>query len=171
MVWLLFVVALLTTPLLTISLEREVWAHKINHPRHFLLMLLYQSRKWGVMCWCVKCIDFVSFYEFDIWIFGIVPTVWYFLELFRQCGIFGIVLTVWYSWNCSDSVIFLELFRQCGIFGIVPTVWYFWNCSECGIFGIVPIVWYFWNCSDSMVFLELFRQCGIFRIVPSVWYF
>jgi hypothetical protein len=29
--------------------------------------------------------------------FGTVPAVWYFLELFRQCGIF---------WNCSDSVIF-----------------------------------------------------------------
>ena len=97
--------------------------------------------------------------------FGIVATVWYFLELFRQCGIF---------WNCSDSVVF---------FGIVPTVWYFlelfrqcgmfWNCCDSVVFfGIVPTVWYF---------LELFRQCGIFwncsdivvffGIVPTVWYF
>jgi hypothetical protein len=36
--------------------------------------------------------------------FGAVPTVWYFLELFRQCSIF---------WSCSDSVVF---------FGAVPTV-------------------------------------------------
>ena len=106
LVWLLFVVVLLTTTLLAISLEREVWAHKTNYPRHLLLMLLYQSRKWGVMCWCIKRIDFVSFYNFDIW----------FLELFRQCGIFGIVPTVWYFRNCSDSVVFLELFQQCGIF-------------------------------------------------------
>jgi hypothetical protein len=33
--------------------------------------------------------------------------VWYFLELFQQCGIF---------WSCSNSVVFLELFQQCGIF-------------------------------------------------------
>ena len=58
--------------------------------------------------------------------FGTVPTVWYFLELFRQCGIF---------WNCSDSVVF---------FGTVPTVWYFLELfRQCGIF---------WNCSDSVVF-------------------
>ena len=82
MVWLLFVVVLLTTPLLAISLE--IWTHKTNYPRHFSLMLLYQSRKWVVMSLCVSSIDFVSFYDFDIW----------FLELFRQCGIVGIVPTV-----------------------------------------------------------------------------
>jgi hypothetical protein len=55
---------------------------------------------------CAKVINFASFYDFTVrfWncsgsvvFFGTVPTVWYFLELFRQCGIF---------WNCSDSVVF-----------------------------------------------------------------
>jgi hypothetical protein len=55
---------------------------------------------------CAKVINFASFYDFTVrfWncsdsvvFFGTVPTVWYFLELFRQCGI---------CWNCSDSVVF-----------------------------------------------------------------
>ena len=54
--------------------------------------------------------------------FGIVATVWYFLELFRQCGIF---------WNCSDSVVFLEFFRQCGIF---------WNCSDSVVFFVFHFI-------------------------------
>jgi hypothetical protein len=62
-------------------------------------------------------------------LFGIVPTVWYCLELFRQCGI---------VWNCSDSVV---------LFGIVPTVWY---CLE--LFRQCGIVW---NRSDSVIFLYI----------------
>jgi hypothetical protein len=65
--------------------------------------------------------------------FGSVPTVWYVLELFRQCGML---------WNCSDSVVCLgnvpavwyalELFRQCGMF---------WNCSDSVVcYGTVPTV-------------------------------
>ena len=75
-----------------------------------------------------------SFYDSDIWFwnfsdsvvcFGIVPTVWYVLELFRQCGMF---------WNCSDTVV---------CFGIVPTVWYVLKLfRQCGMF---------WNCSDIVV--------------------
>jgi hypothetical protein len=47
-------------------------------------------------------VEFTSFYDFDSWLFWIVPTVWYalfFLDfgLFRQCGIL----------DCSDSVVFL----------------------------------------------------------------
>ena len=61
-----------------------------------------------------SCMCVASFYDFDIGIwncsdsvifFGTVPTVWYFMELFRQCGIF------------------LDLFRQCVLFRTVPTVW------------------------------------------------
>jgi hypothetical protein len=33
--------------------------------------------KWAVMPWCVVGIDFISLYYFDIFEFGIVPTVWY----------------------------------------------------------------------------------------------
>jgi len=65
-----------------------------------------------------------------VFFFGTIPTVWYFLELFQQCGIF---------WNCSDSVVFLELFRQCGIFLEL--------FRQCGIFGTVPTVWYIFNFS------------------------
>ena len=62
--------------------------------------------------------------------FGAVPTVWYILELFQQCGIF---------WSFSNSVVY---------FGAVPTVWYFLELfQQCGIFGAVPTV----------VFLELFQ--------------
>ena len=72
-----------------------------------------------------SCMCVASFYDFDIEIwncsdsvvfFGTVPTVWYFLDLFRQCGIF---------WNCSDSEVFFGTFRQCGIF---------WNCSDSVVF-------------------------------------
>ena len=38
--------------------------------------------------------------------FGVVPTVWYILELFRQCGIF---------WSCSDSVVYF-------VFHFIPTI-------------------------------------------------
>ena len=82
--------------------------------------------------------------------FGNVRTVWYFLEMFGQCGIF---------W---------EMFGQCGIFGNIRTVWYFlemfgqcvmfWKCSDSVVFfGPVPTVWY------VIVFLEY----GPF---PTVWY-
>jgi hypothetical protein len=74
-------------------------------------------------------------------------TVWYFLEMFRQCGMF---------WKCSDSVVFsgnvrtvwyfLEMFGQCGIF---------WKYSDSVVFfGKVRTVWYF---------LEMFGQCGMFK--------
>jgi hypothetical protein len=53
-----------------------------------------------------------SFYDFDIGIwncsdsvvfFGTVPTVWYFMELFRQCGIFcGSVPTVQHTYMTVD---------------------------------------------------------------------
>jgi hypothetical protein len=87
--------------------------------------------------------------------FGIVSTVWYFLELFLQCGNF---------WNCFYSVVFFGIISSVVFFGIVSTVWYFlelflqcgifWNCFYSVVFlGIVSTVWYF---------LELFLQCGIF---------
>jgi hypothetical protein len=67
--------------------------------------------------------------------FRTVPTVWYILELFLQCGIF---------WNFSYGVVYfgtvpavwyiLELFLQCGIF---------WNFSYSVVyFGTFPTVWY-----------------------------
>jgi len=133
---------------------------------------------------CIRGIDLPSVSTIFLLDFGSVPTVWYFLEVFRQCGIFLSVPTVWYFLEVFRQCgIFWKCFRQCGIFwncsdsvvffGTVPTVWYFWNCSDSVVFfGSVPTVWYFWNCSDSVLFfgtvptvwyfLELFRQCGIF---------
>ena len=74
------------------------------------------------------------------WYLELFPTVWYFFNCSRQCGIFWIVPTVWYFLNCSDSVVFFELFRQCGIFLIVPTVWYFFNCSDSVVFFVFHFI-------------------------------
>ena len=74
-------------------------------------------------------------YSDSVVCFGVVPTVWYVLEQFRQCGMF---------WSCSDSVVcfgavptvwfVLELFRQCGMF---------LSCADSVVcFGAVPTVWY-----------------------------
>ena len=66
--------------------------------------------------------------------FRTIPTVWYILELFRQCGIF---------WNYSDSVVY---------FGTVPTVWYILELfRQCGIF---------WNYSDSVVYFVFHFCCN-----------
>jgi hypothetical protein len=117
-----------------ISLRGEIWAIKLVQLRHFLLKWLSQARKLNGHEFVLRVSNFLLsiFFPLD---FGTVPTVWYILELFRQCGIF---------WNCSDSVVYfrtvptvwyiLELFRQCGIF---------WNCSDSVVyFGTVPTVWY-----------------------------
>jgi hypothetical protein len=53
------------------------------------------------MCFCVRGIDFASFYNFNygtvltVWYFRIVPTVWYFRTV-QTVWYFRIVLTVWY---------------------------------------------------------------------------
>jgi hypothetical protein len=55
--------------------------------------------------------------------FGTVPTLWYVLELFRQCGMF---------WNCSDNVV---------CFGTVPTVWYVLELfQQCGMLWYVFVL-------------------------------
>jgi hypothetical protein len=95
---------------------------------------------------CIRGRDLPSVSTMFLSDFGSVPTVWYFLEVFRQCGIF---------WKCSDSVVFFGSVPTVWYFiGSVPTVWYFLEVfRQCGIFFSVPTVWYF---------LERFRQCGIF---------
>jgi hypothetical protein len=62
--------------------------------------------------YCVLGVSMLPLSKIFVLHFGIVPTVWYLLELFRQCGIF---------WNCSDSV---------GSFGIVPTVGTAVSCTH-----------------------------------------
>jgi hypothetical protein len=116
--------------------------------------------------------------------FGAVPTVWYILELFQQCGIlwsfsnsvvyFGAVPTVWY---------FLELFHQCGYHTVGTTPKNTsWNSSKKyhtvgtaiknTTVGTAPNnttlleqlqkIPHYWSCSNSVVF---------FGAVPTVWYF
>ena len=97
-------------------------------------------------CICVLVVSSLSLSTILIFGFRTVSTVWYVLELFRQCGMFS---------NGFDSVIcfrtvsivwyVLELFQQCGMFS---------NCSDSVVcFRTVSTVWYV---------LELFRQCGMF---------
>ena len=99
----------------------------------------------------VSCIDFASFYDFDIWFWNCSDSVvWFCFE-------------IWF-WNCSDNVV-------CFCFDI-----WFWNCSDNVVWFCFDI--WFWNCSDSVIFdsgivptmcmilflyliLELFRQCGM----------
>jgi hypothetical protein len=100
--------------------------------------------------------------------FGAVPTVWYFLELFQQCGIF---------WSCSNSVVFpkytttpknnklLEQLQKYHTVGTAPkntpvgtapkntTLLEQLLFQQCGIF---------WSCFNSVAF---------FVAVPIVWYF
>ena len=81
---------------------------------------------------CIRDVDFASFYDFSVefWecsnrvvFFGNVPTVWYFLGMFKPCGIF---------WECSNRVVF---------FGNVPTVWYFLGMFQpCGIFFVFHFI-------------------------------
>jgi hypothetical protein len=63
--------------------------------------------------------------------FGAVPTVWYILELFQQCGIF---------WSCSNSVVY---------FGAVPTVWYILELFQQCLLEQLQKIPHFWNSSKK----------------------
>ena len=88
----------------------------------------------------VSCIDFASFYDFDIWFWNCSDNVvWFCFE-------------IWF-WNCSDNVV-------CICFDI-----WFWNCSDNVVWFCFDIR--FWNCSDNVVWFVLIFDSGI---VLTVWY-
>ena len=95
--------------------KTHAWSHHLGTHKTRLSqsMFLDKSRK---VSFCVRGIDFASFYNFiqTLWYFRIVQTVWY----------FRIVQTVWY-------------------FRIVQTLWYFRIVQTVWYFRIVPTVWYF----------------------------
>jgi hypothetical protein len=71
--------------------------HKTSITSQIFIEVSVSSHASERSCIGVLGVSIVSLSTIYLLDFRTVPTVWYILELFRQCGIF---------WNCSDSVVY-----------------------------------------------------------------
>ena len=102
-----------------ISVRGDVWAHITSLTRHvtYYWSVCPKQGKWSVVYLCVRGIDFVSFYDFDIWFRNGCDSVVYLLSsrylsiyidiLFKSICIR--VFVDWYLWRYNGDQFDLSL--------------------------------------------------------------